>query len=229
MCNHTRMLGEPETSRERFGTKSLADHPMDNRFNPQELVPFGRAWVVWENDRGRGVDVMNRVVLGGMAKRCPRAGAPPRLLAMTNVRTLGLPQWCRVTEEPESGYIIPLTKFCRWCRGENPQPQAGVGIRIRSVGGPSREPAHQCAPRPHCRSRCIPTLGRARRRSSLMGLDRVHPGVTLDGGFGSTQRGIGLRATLGRPRCTNGGTVRVAAHGTLQSYLAVKLHRDRSV
>jgi len=30
---------------------------MDNRFNPQELVPFGRAWVIRQNDRGRGVDV----------------------------------------------------------------------------------------------------------------------------------------------------------------------------
>ena len=44
MCNRARYLGEPETLVERFGAKWLADRLMDNRFNPQELVPFGRAW-----------------------------------------------------------------------------------------------------------------------------------------------------------------------------------------
>jgi putative SOS response-associated peptidase YedK len=58
MCNRARMLGEPETIMERFGSKWLAERPMDNRFNPQELVPFGRAYVVREDERGRGLDVM---------------------------------------------------------------------------------------------------------------------------------------------------------------------------
>ena len=43
MCNRARYHGEPDTLVERFGAKWLADRPMDNRFNPQELVPFGRA------------------------------------------------------------------------------------------------------------------------------------------------------------------------------------------
>jgi hypothetical protein len=59
------MLGEPETIVERFGAKWIADRPIDNRFNPQELVPFGRAYVVRENYRGRGIDVMAWDVLGG--------------------------------------------------------------------------------------------------------------------------------------------------------------------
>ena len=64
---------------------------MDNRVNPQELVLFGRAWVVRQNDRGRGVDVMAWDVLGGLAKRPSKIGTPTRPLAMTNVRSLGLP------------------------------------------------------------------------------------------------------------------------------------------
>lgn len=115
------MLGEPETIVERFGAKWIADRPMDNRFHPQELVPFGRAWVVRENDRGRGVDVMSWDVLGGQAKRSPRAGAPPRPLAMTNVRSLGLPQWRRLAERPENRCIIPLTEFCEWSREKVPE------------------------------------------------------------------------------------------------------------
>jgi len=120
MCNRARYLGEAETLRERFGAKWLADRPMDNRFNPQELVPFGRAWVIRHNDRGRGVDVMSWDVLGGLAKRSPKAGAPPRPLAMTNLRTLGLPQWRRLAEKPENRCLIPLTEFCEWSRDKDP-------------------------------------------------------------------------------------------------------------
>ena len=54
---------------ERFGSKWLAEHPMDNRFNPVELTWKSRAWVVIRNDgRGRGVDVMRWDVLNGIAK-----------------------------------------------------------------------------------------------------------------------------------------------------------------
>src|ERR1700747_3067259 len=102
MCNHARMKGEPETLRERFGAKWQTERPMDNRFHPQELVPFGRAWVLRENDRGLGIDVMHWDALGGQAKRSARSGAPPRPLAMTNVRTLGLPQWRRLAQRPEN-------------------------------------------------------------------------------------------------------------------------------
>lgn len=124
MCNRARMLGEPETIVERFGAKWLADRPMDNRFHPQELVPFGRSWVVRENDRGRGVDVMAWDVLGGQAKRPMKAGGPPRPLAMTNVRNLGLPQWRRLAERPENRCIIPLTEFCEW--PPNKDPELGI-------------------------------------------------------------------------------------------------------
>ena len=94
---------------------------MDNRFNPQELVPFGRSWVIRQNDRGRGVDVMAWDVLGGQAKRSPRADAPARPIAMTNVRTLGLPQWRRLAEKPENRCLIPLTEFCEWSRDNGSQ------------------------------------------------------------------------------------------------------------
>ena len=121
MCNRARMLGEPETIYERFGSKWLADRPMDNRFNPVELVPFGRAYVVRDDDRGRGVDVMAWDVLGGLAKRPMKTGGPPRPLAMTNVRNLGLPQWRRLAERPENRCIIPLTEFCEWGREKDPE------------------------------------------------------------------------------------------------------------
>jgi putative SOS response-associated peptidase YedK len=114
MCNRARFVGEPETIVERFGAKWLAERPMDNRFNPQELVPFGRGWVVRDNARGRGVDVIGWDVLGGQAKRPMKSGGPPRPLAMTNVRNLGLPQWRRLAEKPQNRCIIPLTEFCEW-------------------------------------------------------------------------------------------------------------------
>ena len=98
---------------------------MDHRFNPQELVPFGRSWVVRQNDRGRVVDVMAWDVLGGQAKRPTRIGTPPRLLAMTNVRSLGLPQWRLPAEKPENRCLIPLTEFCEWSRDKDP----GHGIK----------------------------------------------------------------------------------------------------
>lgn len=115
MCNRARMRGEPETLFERFGAKWLADRPMDNRFNPQELTPKSRAWIIRENDRGRGVDVMSWDVLGGGAK-----------WPMTNVRNLGLPQWRRLAEKPENRCLVPLTEFCEWT------PSRSISVMARS-------------------------------------------------------------------------------------------------
>lgn len=108
MCNRARVTWEIERIREEFGAKWLADKPMDNRFNPHELVPargdgIGRAWVLRQNDRGLGADVMAWDVLGGQAK-----------WPMTNVRQLGLPQWKRLAEKPENRCLIPLTEFAEW-------------------------------------------------------------------------------------------------------------------
>lgn len=103
MCNRARTDHEPETLREKFGATWMADRPMDNRFNPKELVPKGRAWVARTDDRGLGLDVMAWDVLGGAA-RWP----------MTNVRNLGLPQWKRLASDPAKRCLIPVTEFAEF-------------------------------------------------------------------------------------------------------------------
>ena len=103
MCNRARNTGEPESLIERFGAGWLLDKPMDNRFNPVELRPKGRAYVIREQKGKRGLDVMGWDVLGGGA-------AWP----MTNVRNLELKQWQRLAEKPENRCLIPLTEFCEW-------------------------------------------------------------------------------------------------------------------
>ncbi|WP_419826229.1 SOS response-associated peptidase family protein [Sphingomonas sp.] len=102
MCNRARMSYEPETI---FGaTSALFDErPRDNRFDPHELRPKGRAYVIREEAGERAWDVMEWDVLGGQA-------AWP----MTNVRNLGLPQWRRLAERPENRCLVPLTEFCEW-------------------------------------------------------------------------------------------------------------------
>ena len=60
-------------------------------------------------------------MISGQAKRFPKAGAPPRPIAMTNVRTLGLPQWRCLAEKPENRCLIPLTEFCEWSRDKDPE------------------------------------------------------------------------------------------------------------
>jgi len=80
MCNRARFDGEPETITERFGAQWLADKPMDNRFDPKELRPFGRAYVVRNERERRGLDVMEWDVLAGHAKQAGRK------FAQTNVR-----------------------------------------------------------------------------------------------------------------------------------------------
>jgi putative SOS response-associated peptidase YedK len=103
MCNRARLHAEPETLVERFGARWAEPRPMDNRFDPRELRPRGRAYVVRQDARGRGIDVMGWDVLGGQA-------AWP----MTNVRSLALPQWRRLAEKPENRCLVPLTEFCEW-------------------------------------------------------------------------------------------------------------------
>ena len=103
MCNRARQSNEPQTLHTNFATLWSVERPIDNRFNPVELTPRGRAYVVREDERGRGLDIMSWDVLGGGA-------AWP----MTNVRNLALPQWRRLAEKPENRCLVPLTEFCEW-------------------------------------------------------------------------------------------------------------------
>ena len=109
MCNRARYAGEPETLREKFGASWSTPRPMDNRFNPQELVPRGRAWIVRQEKDKIGIDVMAWDVLGG-------AAAWP----MTNIRNLALPQWRRLTDKVENRCLIPLTEFCEFTPEKDP-------------------------------------------------------------------------------------------------------------
>jgi hypothetical protein len=43
MCNRARNSHEPEALHTHFGTLFSADRPMDNRFNPSELMPRSRS------------------------------------------------------------------------------------------------------------------------------------------------------------------------------------------
>ncbi|AOR80776.1 hypothetical protein BES08_28645 (plasmid) [Novosphingobium resinovorum] len=66
MCNRARMKGEIETI---WGSVAelFSERPRDNRFDPQELRPKGRAYVIREQDGVRAWDIMNWDVLGGKA------------------------------------------------------------------------------------------------------------------------------------------------------------------
>ena len=102
MCNRARFDGEPTTL---FGSakKLFTERPRDNRFDPKELRPKGRAYVIREQDGERAWDVMAWDVLGGQA-------AWP----MTNVRNLALPQWRKLASNPANRCLVPLTEFCEW-------------------------------------------------------------------------------------------------------------------
>ena len=102
MCNRARMLGEPETH---WGSaaKLFSPRPRDNRFDPRELRPKSRNYVVREQDGKRAWDVMSWDVLGGKAP-----------WPMTNVRKLGLPQWRKLAVRPENRCLVPLTEFCEF-------------------------------------------------------------------------------------------------------------------
>ncbi len=97
------MLGEPETLIERFGAGWITDKPRDNRFDPVELRPKSRAYVIRQQNGAPGLDVMSWGVLGGAAP-----------WPMTNVRNLALPQWKALASKPEHRCLIPLTEFCEW-------------------------------------------------------------------------------------------------------------------
>jgi len=103
MCNRARSSYEPETILTHFGADWLTEKPRDNRFDPIELRPKGRAYVVREEGGKRGLDVMGWDVLGGKAP-----------WPMTNVRQLHLPQWRRLAERPENRCLVPLSEFCEW-------------------------------------------------------------------------------------------------------------------
>lgn len=102
MCNRARMQREPDTL---WGSaaKLFTERPRDNRFNPVELRPKSRNYVVREEAGERAWDVMTWDVLGGGAK-----------WPMTNVRQLHLPQWRRLAEKPENRCIVPLTEFAEF-------------------------------------------------------------------------------------------------------------------
>ena len=102
MCNRARNRAEPEAE-SWFGDGLLTERPRDNRFNPVELAPRGRAYVVREEAGRRGIDVMGWDVLGGNAP-----------WPMTNVRNLALPQWRALAANPANRCLVPLTEFCEW-------------------------------------------------------------------------------------------------------------------
>ncbi|MEG3089483.1 SOS response-associated peptidase [Sphingomonas sp. PB4P5] len=103
MCNRARMLGEPETIIEHFKAGWITGKPMDNRFNPVELRPKARAYVIRQHEGRRGLDAMAWDVLGGAAP-----------WPMTNVRNLALSQWKALASKPEQRCLVPLTEFCEW-------------------------------------------------------------------------------------------------------------------
>ena len=107
MCNRARMRGEPETL---FGSaaKLFTERPRDNRFDPQELRPKGRSYVIREEWGERAWDVMSWDVLGGNAP-----------WPMTNVRQLSLPQWRELAANPENRCLVPLTEFCEFTPGKH--------------------------------------------------------------------------------------------------------------
>lgn len=96
------MSNEPETL---WGSASklFSERPRDNRFNPAELRPKSRNYVVREQNGERAWDVMTWDVLGGAAS-----------WPMTNVRNLSLKQWRTLAEKPENRCIVPLTEFAEF-------------------------------------------------------------------------------------------------------------------
>jgi hypothetical protein len=128
VCNRARLRSDPETLREAFGAKWLADVP--NRW-PIELTPRTRAPVIRRTEAGRVIDVMSLDVLGG------GAGYP-----MTNGRNLMLPQWRSLAADPAvaaalrggqddgagagasyAGVLVPIHPRHRLPLGLRPQPK----------------------------------------------------------------------------------------------------------
>lgn len=110
MCNRARRAGEPESLFTQFGVDWLVERPRDNRFNPEELYPGNRAYVIRREGPVNGLDVMSWDVLAGQARS-----------RMTNVRQLHLPQWRRLVENPANRCLVPLTQFCEWTPKTDPE------------------------------------------------------------------------------------------------------------
>ena len=102
MCNRARNKAEPEAETW-TGDGYLTERPRDNWFDPVELMPKSRAYVVREENGRRGIDIMTWDVFGGGAKR-----------PITNVRNLALPQWRKLAEDPANRCLVPLTEFAEW-------------------------------------------------------------------------------------------------------------------
>jgi putative SOS response-associated peptidase YedK len=113
--------------RTQFGAQWIADRPADDGADPHDVVPFGRAWVVRDADRGRGLDALAWDIAGGQSRRPMKTGGPPKPLATTNARNLGLPQWRPLAEQPAQRCIIPLTQFFEW--SPKAYPVEGGGAR----------------------------------------------------------------------------------------------------
>lgn len=109
------MSGEPETL---WGSaaKLFGQRPRDNRFNPRELRPKSRNYIIREQDGERAWDVMTWDVLGGKAP-----------WPMTNVRNLALPQWRKLAEKPENRCLVPLTEFCEFTHEKHEKHDLGDG------------------------------------------------------------------------------------------------------
>jgi len=103
MCNRARGPDDPRTVHVQFRLDWQSPRPMDNRFRPDVLVPRARGWVIRQDERGRGADVMGWDVLSGAAD-----------WPMTNVRNLKLPQWKRLAENPANRCLVPVAEFAEW-------------------------------------------------------------------------------------------------------------------
>jgi putative SOS response-associated peptidase YedK len=117
MCNRARLRTDPETLRETFGAKWLADVPNTPTI---ELAPFKRAPIIRKEGGDRVIDAMPWDVLCGMATKQGKPGTKPRPIAMTNVRNLHLRQWRDLVTDPAKRCLIPLTEFCEWTPAPDP-------------------------------------------------------------------------------------------------------------
>lgn len=86
-----------------FDASWAIEKPRDNRFNPVELVPKGRAYVIREESARRLLDVAIWDVTAGQAP-----------WPMTNVRNLAAPQWRALAQDPANRCLVPLTEFAEW-------------------------------------------------------------------------------------------------------------------
>lgn len=102
MCNRARFRGEPDAI---WGSaaKLFTERPRDDRFDPHELWPWGRNYVVREHNGERAWDVMTWDLLRGEAA-----------WKIINVRNLALSQWRKLAERPENRCVVPLTEFCEF-------------------------------------------------------------------------------------------------------------------